>query len=238
MLLSTNPETLYVPRNLNEIGNKMKYDINTPIMKSRYIVTATRTEYFFSFSYSAGVMKRNSSIKMYGDAPNIPMYRAVVMCVINWLERRVALGEKELVRLSSDEALLANAEACLKKAKKDLLDFTQTYSQNLLKEFAYFAEKGNLELLATCGTYAFLPHYGDMTEILNAQVEIGLYSHRQYFGSNPDGFYLPFMGYTASKGSLTFITTVIFATIGGVLGSLVCFLIGRFGRGFFRKLGR
>lgn len=46
---------------------------------------------------------------------------------------------------------------------------------------------------------------------------------------------LPFMGYTASKGDLTFITTVIFATIGGVLGSLACFFIGRFGKGFFRK---
>ena len=114
---------------------------------------------------------------------------------IAWLEKRIVLGESELKRLS-DEKELSNAKACLLKAQKDLSDFTQTYSQNLLKEFAYFAEKGYLELLSTCGTYAFLPHYGDMTEILNAQVEIGLYSHRHYFGSNPDGFYLPFMGYT------------------------------------------
>ena len=115
---------------------------------------------------------------------------------VHWLEKRIALGESELSRLSSEPLLLENAKKCLDKAKKDLGDFTQTYSQNLLKEFAYFAEKGNLELLATSGTYAFLPHYGDMTEILNAQVEIGLLSHRHYFGSNPDGFYLPFMGYT------------------------------------------
>ena len=115
---------------------------------------------------------------------------------VSWLERRIVLGEKEVARLSGEPELLENAKSCLAKARKDLLDFTQAYSQNLLKEFAYFAEKGNLELLATCGTYAFLPHYGDMTEILNAQVEIGLYSHRHYFGTNPDGFYLPFMGYT------------------------------------------
>ncbi|MBR4321010.1 1,4-alpha-glucan branching protein domain-containing protein [Treponema sp.] len=115
---------------------------------------------------------------------------------VRWLEKRIALGEKEVIRLSADEKLLENAKSCLAKAKKDLADFVQLYSQNLLKEFAYFSEKGNLELLSTCGTYAFLPHYGDMTEILNAQVEVGLYSHRHYFGSNPDGFYLPFMGYT------------------------------------------
>ncbi|MCR4821922.1 MAG: DUF1957 domain-containing protein [Treponema sp.] len=115
---------------------------------------------------------------------------------VNWLEKRIAFGEKEVLRLSSQPDLLSNAQSCLEKAKKDLVDFTQTYSGNLLKEFAYFSEKGYLELLATCGTYAFLPHYSDMTEILNAQVEIGLYSHRHYFGSNPEGFYLPFMGYT------------------------------------------
>ena len=115
---------------------------------------------------------------------------------VHWLEKQIALGEKEIGRLLGDEALLKNAEDCLKKAKKDLLDFTQVYSENLLKEFAYFSSRGNLELLATSGTYAFLPHYGDMTEILNAQVEVGLYSHRHYFGTNPDGFFLPFMGYT------------------------------------------
>ncbi len=115
---------------------------------------------------------------------------------IRWLEKRISFGEKEVVRLASDKKLLKNAESCLAKAKKDLSDFTQVYSQNLIKEFAYFAGKGNLELLATCGTYAFLPHFGDMTEILNAQVEVGLYSHRHYFGMNPEGFYLPFMGYT------------------------------------------
>ena len=115
---------------------------------------------------------------------------------VRWLEKRIAFGEKEVARLYGDKALCANAKSCLAKAKKDLLDFTQTYNLNLLKEFSYFADKGSLELLATCGTYAFLPHYGDMTEILNAQVEVGLYSHRHYFGSNPDGFYLPFMGYT------------------------------------------
>ncbi|WP_407426189.1 1,4-alpha-glucan branching protein domain-containing protein [Treponema sp.] len=115
---------------------------------------------------------------------------------IHWLEKRIAFGEKEVQRLKNDSALLKNAESCLQKTRKNLVDFTQSYSQNLLKEFSFFSDNGYLELLATCATYAFLPHYGDMTEILNAQIEVGLYSHRHYFGSNPDGFYLPFMGYT------------------------------------------
>ena len=57
---------------------------------------------------------------------------------IRWLEKRIAFGETETARLSSEPALLENAKICLAKAKKDLSDFTQVYSQNLLKEFAYF----------------------------------------------------------------------------------------------------
>ena len=69
----------------------MKYDINTPTMKSKYIVMATCTECFFSFSYKAGVMKRNNSTKIYGEAANKPRYNAVLMCVINWLDNSVAI---------------------------------------------------------------------------------------------------------------------------------------------------
>ena len=46
---------------------------------------------------------------------------------------------------------------------------------------------------------------------------------------------LPFLGYTAAKGELDLVTTVLFATMGGVAGSLICYFIGRFGRNFFRR---
>lgn len=115
---------------------------------------------------------------------------------IEWLDKRILFGEKEIVRCKSEPALYENAFAAYEKAKQDKEDFCEKYGQNLLKQFKEFSDQGYIELLATCGTYAFLPHYGDMKEILNAQVEIGLFSHRHYFGTNPDGFYLPFMGYT------------------------------------------
>lgn len=115
---------------------------------------------------------------------------------IEWLDKRIALGESEVERCKNDESLLKNAKRSFEKAKKDKNDFCDVYGQNLLAQFKKFADKGYLELLATCGTYAFLPHYGDITEVLNAQVEVGLYSHRYYFGAKPAGFYLPFLGYT------------------------------------------
>lgn len=115
---------------------------------------------------------------------------------IQWLDRRIAFGEKEVLRLKGDSLLLKNAEACLEKAKQDKIDFEECYNRNLLREFSRLAKSGNVELLATAGSYAFLPHYSDMTEVLNAQIETGIYSHKYFFGSAPEGFWLPYMGYS------------------------------------------
>jgi len=115
---------------------------------------------------------------------------------IEWLDRKIALGEKEIVRCREDESLFKNAKANFEKAVSDKHDFCEVYAQNLVKEISYFEEKGILELLATCGTYAYLPHYFDIPEVLNAQVESGLYAHRRFFNTLPNGFYLPYLGYT------------------------------------------
>jgi 1,4-alpha-glucan branching enzyme len=114
---------------------------------------------------------------------------------IEWLNRRIALGEEEVKRCAKTE-YAESANACLVQAQKDKIDFTEVYDQKLLPLFAEYAAKGYVELIATAGTYAFLPHYNDMVEILNAQIETGLYAHRHFFGSAPEGFWLPYMGYT------------------------------------------
>ena len=115
---------------------------------------------------------------------------------VEWLDRCIELGKKEVERLAGNEPLLKNAKSQLEKNIKNREDFTEKYNCNLLKQFAGFAKKGMIELLASCGTYAFLPHYADMTEVLNAQVETGIIAHKHFFGTAPDGFWLPYMGYT------------------------------------------
>ena len=56
-------------------------------------------------------------------------------------------------------------------------------------------QKGYIELLATCGSDVFLPHYADMKEVVSAQIETGLHAYKQTFGELPDGFWLPELGY-------------------------------------------
>ena len=112
-----------------------------------------------------------------------------------YVEKRIILGGREVERLSGDERLLLNARRELAKARQDKEDFSVRYKGNLVLAFAELSRKGRVELLATTGTDAYLPHYCDMTEIVNAQVETGLFSFRKTFNEFPAGFYLPHLGY-------------------------------------------
>ena len=114
---------------------------------------------------------------------------------VQWLDRRIELGKKEIVRLENDNDQKQNAEEILKKAIDDRNFFVDVCNCSLIKEFASFYSKGIVEIIATAGSYCFFPHYADMTEILNAQVETGIMSHKKYFGTFPEGFFLPYMGY-------------------------------------------
>ena len=114
---------------------------------------------------------------------------------IDWLDKRIAFGEKEIKRCAKNDGMKALAEEMLLNAKRDKVDFTEVYAQKLIPAFRMFAEKGVLELIPTSATNAYLPHYADLTEIINAQVETGLYSHRNFFGDIGEGFWLPYQGF-------------------------------------------
>lgn len=114
---------------------------------------------------------------------------------IAWLEQGIALGQAELDSLSKDNPRYALAEQCLNRIIKTKDDYTSVYKADLLSAFRYYADRGSIELLATAATFAFLPHYIDIPEAINAQIEAGLLAHRHFFGVIPDGFWLPSMGY-------------------------------------------
>lgn len=114
---------------------------------------------------------------------------------IDYLDKKIELGESELIRNKNDVELFSQSERCLNEIKKAKIDYTEVYGQNLIEKFKYFASKDFLELIPTAATYAFLPHYSDMNEVLNAQIETGLHAHRHFFGETGDGFWLPYMGW-------------------------------------------
>lgn len=114
---------------------------------------------------------------------------------LEYLNNLIEFIKKEVVRTKSNQEINKNAILYLEKILETKRYFTEVYGGNLLKYYANFAKNGRIEILATCGSYMFMPHYADMNEILNAQVETGLYSVRHYFGVRAEGFFLPELGY-------------------------------------------
>ncbi len=115
---------------------------------------------------------------------------------IEWLDKLIFLGEQEINRYSVDSEKYNLAKHYLKTVKRDKRDFIETFNQDILSKFSYYAKKGNLELFATSATFGFLPHISDFNEAINAQIEIGLLSHKHHFGIAPEGFFLPHFGYS------------------------------------------
>jgi len=119
-----------------------------------------------------------------------------------WLDERNEVGKSELSRNSGDSVLVKTIESQIERNIYLKKLFEETYKKDLIKAFADNAKKGYIELLGTCGTDIFFPHYTDMKEIISAQVESGLHSYRQIFGFIPDGFWLPDFGYTPGAEKL------------------------------------
>ncbi len=46
---------------------------------------------------------------------------------------------------------------------------------------------------------------------------------------------LPFIGYTVSKGQMSLVLTILTSTLGGIMGCLFCYMIGRFGGNFLNR---
>lgn len=115
---------------------------------------------------------------------------------VSWLDLRIALGEKEVVRCENSPELLKIAVSTLETYKNRKEEFVSKYNQKLIPVFALYHKKGFVELLGTTGTDVFLPHYQDMTEVISAQIETGLQAYRKSFGDFPEGFWIPELGYT------------------------------------------
>lgn len=112
-----------------------------------------------------------------------------------YLEKRAKLGKNELKRNASfpDVCEIINQELTEIATLKE--EFTNKYNKTLIPFFADFTRKGYIELLGTCGTDIFMPHYADLKEVISAQIECGLHAFRQYFDLVPEGFWLPDFGY-------------------------------------------
>jgi 1,4-alpha-glucan branching enzyme len=120
---------------------------------------------------------------------------------LDYMTARIEFGQKEVERAAalrgeSAERLQRLAQYYYDEAVERRIQFSERYERNILKVFDYYQTKGNIELLATAATHAFLPLYISQPEAIQAQIETAISVFRFHFGKYPMGFYLPEFGWT------------------------------------------
>ena len=111
------------------------------------------------------------------------------------LERQMELAEKEVARTRSQPAFQPLARMYRALFARVHEAFVERYDKNLLNAFRRFRDLGKVELIASAATHGYLPLLSVNPEAVRTQVRVGVEHHRQIFGRQPDGFWLPECGY-------------------------------------------
>lgn len=111
--------------------------------------------------------------------------RGRIQAAGNDRRRFIDIGEAEMADLADRWAIFY---------RKVFYDFTVTYRDDLLGAFRTFQNDGQIEILASSATHAYLPLVGS-DRCISAQVRQGIESYTSFFGLKPKGIWLPECGY-------------------------------------------
>src|SRR2546421_4076291 len=113
---------------------------------------------------------------------------------VRYLDRSVALAERELERNRDDEGLRALSEFYHDHFRQSRERFFQ-WKGDLLAVFRRMHDEGCLELIASAATHGLLPLVQQSPEAVRAQISLGCDSYRAALQADPTGFWLPECAY-------------------------------------------
>jgi 1,4-alpha-glucan branching enzyme len=114
---------------------------------------------------------------------------------LSYMDRQIEFGRQELERTAGKPDLHKLAKFYFDRTVDRRILFTERYDGNLLKVFDHYQRKGKIEILGTSATHAFLPLLCAYPESLQAQMEAAIPCYRYRFGKQPQGFWLPELGW-------------------------------------------
>jgi 1,4-alpha-glucan branching enzyme len=114
---------------------------------------------------------------------------------LEYVDRQIAFGANEIERTKDDPAMNNLAKYYFDNAIERRVNFTERYGKNIPQVFSRYQKKGRIELLTSSATNCFLPFYVYHHEVIRAQIETALASHKKFFNSKPAGIWLPELGY-------------------------------------------
>ncbi|MDR0443787.1 MAG: DUF1957 domain-containing protein [Treponema sp.] len=126
--------------------------------------------------------------QMLGDEHLMKKYLA-------FTERQIEFSQQEIERTEKQGELNELAKMHYNRILERRIVFTEQYEGNILKTIDGYRRKGKIEILAGSATHAFLPFISHNSESMQAQLEVPLSIYRRHFGGNPQGFWLPELGW-------------------------------------------
>ncbi|MBF0320099.1 MAG: DUF1957 domain-containing protein [Nitrospirae bacterium] len=114
---------------------------------------------------------------------------------IKYMDKLIALSQKEMQRLKSDAAMLNVATYYYKRFIEIKTFFVDVLGSNVLNGYKHFCAKGQLEII-TCGaTHGFLPLLRTNPRSVEAQIDLATQCHYEHFGKPAVGIWLPECAY-------------------------------------------
>ena len=116
---------------------------------------------------------------------------------LRYLDRSLALAEKEIVRTAGQGRLEENAHFYLERLRACRRDYLERWQGDLVAAFRGFQDAGYLEIITCAATHGLLPLMENVPQAVRAQIAIACDDYRACFGRDPRGVWLPECAYVA-----------------------------------------
>jgi 1,4-alpha-glucan branching enzyme len=112
-----------------------------------------------------------------------------------YIEQRRELAAREIERTAGDAAMNAVARFYLERFTDAQAFYEKELSRDIVAAFAQLQEEGYVEIITCAATHGFLPLMESFPEAIRAQILIGRDYHKECFGRDPAGIWLPECAY-------------------------------------------
>ncbi|MFY8267971.1 MAG: DUF1957 domain-containing protein, partial [Terrimicrobiaceae bacterium] len=112
-----------------------------------------------------------------------------------YLERGLEMASMEMDRTARNAGMHEVAKHYHGKFREALDFYTREIHRDIVGAFAQLQADGIIEIITCAATHGFLPLMEVVPEAMRAQVLIGRDYHRECFGKDPEGIWLPECGY-------------------------------------------
>jgi Uncharacterized conserved protein len=119
-----------------------------------------------------------------------------------YLDRGVHLSRLEIERTAGDAHLNGLARFYHERFRAAREFYLHTIRRDVVGAFAELQRDGIIEIITCAATHGFLPLMERYPEAMRAQIFLGRDYHRECFGRDPAGIWLPECGYVPSVGPI------------------------------------